>query len=460
VETLPLPDPDHAVHYKATQVTSFRIARVLPLGWIVLAVACHEASGLRSIDCQAVAAPPEHDRSLSTRLVEDARDGCLDEFGLLTAALIAGGVGCQSELDECCVRFNEIRARSRGHAENTVCGLSIEGSQIERVRALFRFMHREILTGDYQVNATQLSRTLQSGSYNCVTATILFNCLCEVQGLRATAVATRGHVFSRIHGEEPVDIQTTSPDWFASLAESDQDLPQIQGGSKMRWRSGREINAVQLIGKIYYNRAVAELTQNHFAEAVDSLELSLELDPEDPSAHQNLLAALNNWSLHECHDGNFGRAAELVEQGVSIGPDYAPLRVNDLHIHQKWIVSLCEQDRYEAALRLLERGYARRPETELFDHGRFAVYGLWAESLFRQGRTDSAWELLADARRRFSDRSGWLPYEANAIDSAAQEVVRHRDLRQAEALLKRGLELQPTNGTLQQRLQDLAQGDS
>jgi len=423
--------------------------RLLTLGCIVGAIVCQAASGFGAPDGRAVAESPPLDSSQSGRLLDDARDGRLDEFGLVEAALIAGGIDRESERNKCCARFRAICASSLIHAESTGRDMTPETPLQERARTLFRFMHQQVLTGEYQLEATQFSRTLQSGAYNCVTATILFNSLCEAHGLAATAVATKGHVFSRIHEPDTFDIQTTCSQWFESSA--------AQGEQVRSEGSGREISAVQLIGKIYYNRAVSELNLKHFAEAVGYLKLSLLLDPADPSAYENLLAALNNWSLHECRDSQFARAAELVRQGLAIDPDYPPLRVNDVHVHQQWAVSLCDRGRHEAAIGLLERGYARRPAADLFDRGRYAVCSLWAESLLRHGRTDSAWQVLTDARRRFNADPGWLPYEEKTIASIAQECERQRDLQQAVTRLKRGLELQPGSASLRRRLRDLTE---
>ena len=370
---------------------------LLTLGWIVCAAVGLEASEPFPSESPTVA-PRQHHSSPSSRLLDDARDGRLEEFGLVEAALIAGGIDRPPRRQELGARFNEICARSLIHVKNTGGGTAAEQPTWQRVRSLFQFMHQEVLTGQYQVSASRLSRTLQRGSYNCVTATVLFNSLCEAHGLSASAVVVRGHVFSRVHAAEAIDIQTTCPRWFdsAEARRRPATLP-----NSLREISPREITAVQLIGKIYYNRAVSELHRERFAEAVDLLALSLMLDPADSSAQENLLAALNNWSLHACQDGHFAHAAGLVRRGLAINPDYAPLLVNDVHIHERWAVSLCDEDRHEAALSLLERGYARRPEVALFDDGRAAICDLWAERLFQQGHTDSARRVLVDARRRF-----------------------------------------------------------
>src|SRR5262245_43364452 len=57
----------------------------------------------------ALTAPPAAGADLRERLLDDARDGQLDEFGFLTAALITGGVGDECELEGWLDRYGQCR---------------------------------------------------------------------------------------------------------------------------------------------------------------------------------------------------------------------------------------------------------------------------------------------------------------------------------------------------------------
>src|SRR5690606_27981556 len=104
----------------------------------------------------------------------------------------------------------------------------------------------------------------------------------------------------------------------------------------------REIGELELLAKIDYNRGVAHLAAARFPEAEQEFRLSLQLDPLDQAAQENLLAALNNWALALSDQAEFEQAARLLERGRAVNPDYGPLRANDLHIHQRWAQALCE----------------------------------------------------------------------------------------------------------------------
>ena len=373
--------------------------------------------------------------ALAFELAEDAWNGGWKHFDLCSAALIAGGLSSQPELDEYLRFFEVIRRFSAAQlthsagrlpADRGSCAARAQELAADpeltlcRAREVFEFMHREVLTGGYQAHVSQLGQTLRDGSYNCVTATVLFQCLCRAHGIDVVAVATRGHVFARLVRQPPIDVQTTCSSWADATKKDGHECE----SSWVESSDLREVNDVQLVAKIYYNRAVAELEKKNFHSAAQLLQHSLRADPEDRSARRNLIATLNNWSLEECERGNYTHAVGLLQEGAAIDPSFAPLLANDLHIHRQWILTLCRQNRYAEAIEILEQGYVRRPEETLFRLGRFKVYRLWCESFLRNGQPIKAWQVLDVARRRYPGNEDWLRYEAETIASADGDLSR------------------------------------
>ena len=337
-------------------------------------------------------------QELQAQLVADTADGQLDEFDFLSAALVAGGIN----------NTDLLREYRRLLLDRCTVLLEQEGLSTNRAEVLFEFLHKQLLTGKYHVEYTAPSRVLDEGHYNCVSATILYHWLCEQCGLDSTIVATRDHVLVRLPSALVQDVETTCPEWFA--------LPSRR---EVRLEAGRPISRIQLLGKVFYNRAVCELDEQNFSQAIHLLRISLALDPEDGPALENLLAAINNWSLVAAESGNFELAGELLEEGRQINPAYAPLLVNDVHVHQQWAAELCRLGRYAQAINLLEAGYRRRDDTPLFDSGRLAIYRLWAEALFSEGRNSEARDVLEAARARHAGDCRWPSYEAAALERAA-----------------------------------------
>ena len=293
-------------------------------------------------------------RPLEQRLIADARDGRLDQFSLFEAALIGSGVAGEDELRQRSAEFGAIAQQLRAACDGQPAAA--------QVQSIFHFTHQRFLTGQYDAECSDLQRTVNEGRFNCVTATVIFHGLCEHAGLEPQIVAVPGHVYSHFQVPGVEDVQTTCAEWFQSPRDRPLD-------DKFNDSRRRIITPVQLLGKIYYNAGIALLEERSYERAVVALELSQRLDAEDRAARDNLLAAINNWSLAEEDAGNVERASELIERGLQLDPAYGPLLANDLHIHQKRALALCDAGRYAEAWGLLERCRVRRPDVPLYDAG-------------------------------------------------------------------------------------------
>lgn len=382
------------------------------------------------------------------RLFADAADGRFDEHSLFFAALIASGTSSAEQ--------SAHQARW-ARLELELLAVTAVLPPESRARFAFEFVHRNLLTGHYELGCSDLGRTLTQGHYNCVTATILFQVAAGRIGLSPTPVAVPAHVFSRFEGTPPFDIETTCPDWFAIVQDPER---------RARTRYGQVLNSAgprpraltptELVGKVYYNRGVAAIERRDFAAAIGLLRKSLRLDAHDAPARENLLAAINNGALACSDAAEFEQASALLRFGRDLDGTYAPFAANDLHIHQRWVAALCQAGRFSEALDLLDRGFERRPEAPLFDTGRFVVARDWAAALFDAEREEQARAVLKQTRRRYAGRWEVLHYEASAFHDRVRRLQGQGRLAEARAALEDGLRWQPENELLQRCRQELA----
>ncbi len=355
--------------------------------------------------CVAAVVPTHADDTsaaiLSLALEDDVSDGYLDQFRLLEAALIAGGI-----------RDGDLLAREIERVDRFCTDQSTriraEAPGIPRAAYLLREMHRLLLTGPYRENCWKLNDTLDGGPYNCVTSTALYVCLCKEFQIPVTAVAEPGHVYCRLKDGTDLNIQTTSARWFdqpgaiwPSANRPSSDSP-IDGA--------RELTDVQLLSKVVYNRAVMLLGRGEFRQAVASLQWACQMDTEDPSARKNLVSALNNWALNLCDVGRYAAANRRLFEGLALAPDDEALLANDVHVQQQWALYLCRHERYREAMEQLQQCYQRRPNVKLFDKGRWTIYRSWARSLVESGHLNSARSLLASAREQHPNSEELVQY--------------------------------------------------
>ncbi|MGO9113747.1 MAG: hypothetical protein ACLP9L_31335 [Thermoguttaceae bacterium] len=337
----------------------------------------------------ATAAIPGREEILSPRLSELERrlfrqihDGRFGEFSLLEAGLIAGGVDRYDELRRYCKQFEALVESLRRSG-------TVRGTPRERAQEVFAFMHETILRGGYNLQASDLRQAFDHGRFNCVTASLLFNCLAERFELKAVGLEVPGHALSRLElPEETLDIETTCPRWFARTDRSDaSDSPQAcdptpaehetaaQAELAKNWtvrtaasdqRSLRQVSQVELVATIYYNRGVDLLAERRFADAAAANAKAMRLDPENATAKGNFLATINNWAIDLGASGKYEKAAELLRLGLVADPGYEAFRSNYVQLFRQWSEHLCRSGRYADAVRLLTQAAQEQPGEKFF----------------------------------------------------------------------------------------------
>ncbi|MBP89497.1 MAG: hypothetical protein CMJ64_22770 [Planctomycetaceae bacterium] len=380
-----------------------------------------------------------------SQVVDDAADGQLDDYSLLEAGLIASGISDVEQLADYKNRFEELAV---------VLGKQLPADPAAPAAAekAFRFLHERLLTGNYLSECTEVQHAFDRGDYNCVSATLLYQVLCRRHGLAPIAVATTTHVRSRF-AEHDMDVETTCDDWFTVRRED----PSVQF-LRSNLQTTRELSDVQLVGKVFYNRGVSLLESRHFPEALELLETSLQLDPNDSLAVENWCAALNNWALTECDAKRYEHAVELIEKGLAGDSAYAPLLANDLHVHQKWAMALCQQQQFARAAEVLGQAHVRRPDVSLFDQGRFAVYRQWAAVLFADQEYDRAWQLFEETAATHKARPELLEYQSQALEQAVDDLIESGNKSAATDFVQAGLRRLPNHAALLEQQRRLTKG--
>jgi len=320
--------------------------------------------------------------ALEERLFEDAADGQLDECSLLDAALIAGGVQRPEELQRRRRQLAEVVEKFRRSGK-------VVGSARRRAEAVLQLMHRRVLYAGYAADCTDLRTAMDHGRFNCISATVLFNCLAAEFELETCGLEIPGHAMSRLFlPRGPLDLETTCPRWFRLIDNPEKQaeaLGRTIGRISPQARSKvREVSAVQLAAMIYYNRGVDLLAEKRFAEAATANAKALLLDPNSTTARGNLLAVLNNWAIELGAAGHHAEAAKLLRQGLAFDPTYDPFTMNYVYVHYKWVEDLCSKGRFQEALAVLARAAEELPESDYFRLAPADVWRRWTTSIERR----------------------------------------------------------------------------
>ncbi len=420
-----------------------------------------------SAECARFTAPLESSIAFSpleSALFDLAAEHRLDNGNLLWGAFVASG------LDESAVKSYEQRfVRLASQLKRVVADAESDGQPLgERRRAelAFEFLHHEILRGDYDIDCTSLAECLDSGRYNCISATVLYNCLAAAVELPASAVVKPGHVLSVVNwGGAQWEVETTCPRWFELLDDPRRraEFSPPTAKAEPRGASGeqpaaRTLDANGLLALVYYNRGVDHVEQEEFAGAVGANLKALRLDPRNVTARGNLHAAINNWALDLAQRRRFADALALIQQGRRLAPGHATFAINHVALSQQWVDAMCREGRFAEALQTLQQAVAEAPESPKFVVSSGDIYRRWAASLAAGGRVEESLQLLADARRRLPEGGKLANADIDMIVLAAQACSQRGDTAQAVALYERGLLAHPGNPVLLRRRREVIEG--
>jgi len=347
---------------------------------------------------------------LEKRLFDDAADERLEEFSPLAAALVASGVEDAQVLQ----RYEE---RQAALLDELCRSGQLSGPPRHQAQVVFEFMHRRVLTAGYRTDCTDLRNALDEGRFNCVSASVLFNCLAGELGLPVCGLEIPGHAMSRLRlPDGPMDVETTCPRWFqlvddprkqAELVEKAKGSDQSLLGAHLRSvpaaadRShAREVSPAEMAAMIYYNRGVDLLAEKRFERSATANAKALRLDPQSATARGNLLATINNWAIALGSSERYAEAVELLREGLELDPGYETFAPNYVHVHHQWVEHLCGSGRFEEALQVLARAAAEMPDQAYFRQAASGVYRRWARTLLTPEEADGESAVFAEPRSR------------------------------------------------------------
>lgn len=296
-------------------------------------------------------------------LVRDCEDQRLDDFTFFQAVLVAGGTSARE-----IAGYQQILEK---HTRTVKTFGQESPDEFSALRRVFGYLHQNILTGKYQIDATNPGVTLKTGRYNCVSAAILFKLLAEAAGYPTRIQQLPTHAFCRVETTfASIPVECTAPRWLDEVARVPQfglakraptigsgdrspedDLGRLVSASRVSerdWRlyeQGRTMSETQIVGTIFYNRGVDALFSRQFDRALYDNIIALRLDPTNQSAKDNLLASLNNWAIALAEAQHFSQAAEKLYWALRCAPSAQPVQANLTRLFRQWKATLTGEGR-------------------------------------------------------------------------------------------------------------------
>lgn len=384
---------------------------------------------------------------LEEGLFADAADGQWQEHSLLTAALIASGVDTPARLQHYDARLGELAGQLRRSP-------AMSGSPRQQAQAILEFLHARILRGGYRLDCTDLTIALDEGRFNCVSASVLFNCLAERLGLRALGLEIPGHAMSRlVLADGVLDVETTCPEWFRLMDDPEKQAALVEKTIGLRRSEQtpaqrRVVSGVELVATIYYNRGVDLLAQKQFAEAVAANAKALRLDPRNGTARGNLLATLNNWAIELGTAGQHAEAIRTLERGLVLDASYATFKTNYVHVYHQWADQLSQNGRFSEAADLLAQTRWKELDPSYFHSAQLELYRRWVRASLDGDRFEEAWAALTQAERKLGPVAELRELEVAELNRRAGNLLEEGRLADAVTLLDRAVAWLPQEKVL------------
>jgi hypothetical protein len=239
-----------------------------------------------------------YSQTLSKKLYQDISDGQLDDFSRIEAAIIISGADSSTRLQEGFQWFHHLL---QDIDEKNLIGFD----RIPSAEKLFLYLHTTWLK-DYKLKATMLFDIMEKKEYNCVSATVLYNLLCDEVGLSTEAFETPTHVYTIFTNiTQQVMVENTTSMGFnimKNLQRYSQYLLQYYPQNEAlkigldrlyayEHAHGRRINNTELLGLICYNLAIFNTENKNYEKAYDYVELA-QLFNEDSRSNRKFEISL------------------------------------------------------------------------------------------------------------------------------------------------------------------------
>lgn len=270
--------------------------------------------------------------ALEAELLADAEDRVLTRFDLLDAALVVGGAQDRRALDEARARLDARLA--------PVLKAVPRGDRRLMAKLLLQALHTPAapgqapLLGRYEARASTLQEVLDSGLYNCVSATLLYLAAAKELSLDARAVLLPSHARAAVVLEgKPVVVETTSRLGFDASAETAREVAarfrpaaEAAGPSSVDLYSderGTEVDDVALLGVVTTNLAVGAKQRGDLdaAEALDRRADVFVAPSARPLMRLVRASTLGELAILRLGEGRTAEAVDLAFQAAQLVPE-------------------------------------------------------------------------------------------------------------------------------------------
>jgi tetratricopeptide (TPR) repeat protein len=312
-----------------------------------------------AIGCAVQAAEAVGPGDLEVKLRGDIADRRLDDVSRVEAAFILSGCESRDTLDACLHWYQSVLQSIRDFHFDPFDRIGSAGNT-------FAYLHSTWLL-DYEKESTSLLDIRGRKAFNCVSATILYNILCEDMGWSTEAFETPTHVYTIFTNfTQDVMVENTTPMGFDIIKNLQaysrfllQYYPQnqaLQIGLDHVYAHensrGRRIDNTELLGLLAYNRAYMAERRGDFAAAYDMVIFAQQFNGDSRSNIDFEIGLFGKWGEKLYQASQYDEALNVYLRGAERYPDITDFQSNARASFLRGLTASWKEKNWESSLRL------------------------------------------------------------------------------------------------------------
>ncbi len=277
----------------------------------------------------------QFEHKLTQHLIQDIRDGELDEFSHIEAAFVLSGVNDEDSLRYYVDWYDTLVERIRGYNFDPF-------DPVGSARKVFNYI-RTTLYDEYELEATTMVDIVERRRYNCVSSTILYNLVCKDLGWTTAAFETPTHVYTIFSEfDKRVMVENTHPMGFnilQNLHVYSQYLAEFYPQNDVykigldrlyahENRQGRTITNTELLGLLAYNQAYFAMKKKNYEQAYQMVLVAQDFNRDSRSNVKFEISLYYQWGKRLFEQKRYPDAFEVLADGAYRYPDETGLLRN------------------------------------------------------------------------------------------------------------------------------------
>ncbi len=312
--------------------------------------------------------------------------------------LIASGITEKVEFERYNNMLNSLRLNVSAYMQEHQ-----NKTHYERGKLLLEWLYSSKTLKKYYLRSTLANNLFDDGSYNCLSASIIYTLLALESGLEAYAIFTSNHAFVSLNTEKGyVDVETTVPYGFDPGTKQIQEFQaqqRIVYVPKSNYKDRQRVDIDFLVASIYGNAISLVPSQN--IDNLTAYKKGFYIAPEADFFRKNIVILLNNKAIDEIQYRNYEVAADLLSTAIKFDPQSDITERNVIYYYQQQGVDYLNARDYPSAISVFEYALeTTNNDNSILNNLKVSYYNYIVHE-YKSNRFENAKIILSRAMKRF-----------------------------------------------------------